>query len=444
MKNKLLLYLFLSMSSLVVNAQKILGGDLSLVPAYEEAGDKWLDADSKDISGTYSDGMITFVHDVAKWNSIRVRLLVDPTTDGKAATCQDLEYVKKLGKRIKDAQMNFLLDIFYSDTWTDVGQQWIPASWNMNRSTDTESLAAKVKSYTTEVVDALVDYGAKPDFIQLGNEVSYGMLWDSFSGKSKNKCFYMSGSYEQYEENIKRFATLLKAAREGVKGSKASSAKIILHCERTLRSSDCSTFYNWVKKAGFDDYDIIGLSYYPFWHGTLTELNATLTELQSSFSDKDIHIVEAGYFNNSGVDATKQDYNTSSTWSYSFEGQAAFLKDLISTLNKYNNVKGLYYWQPEECGNGADANGKNRVMDDWDNRGFWELTWKSGTHSFSGKASLETMQGFLSDPSGINQIVEGQQKSNDYYTLDGRRMNSKPQAKGIYLNNGKKIIINEK
>ena len=186
------------------------------------------------------------------------------------------------------------------------------------------------------------------------------------------------------------------------------------------------------------------MSYYPFWHGTLTELNATLTELQSSFSDKDIHILEAGYFNNSGVDATKQDYNTSSTWSYSFEGQAAFLKDLISTLNKYNNVKGLYYWQPEECGNGADANGKNRVMDDWDNRGFWELTWKSGTHSFSGKASLETMQGFLSGPSGINQIVEGQQKSKDYYTLDGRRMSSKPQAKGIYLNNGKKIIINEK
>lgn len=68
------------------------------------------------INTYYNDGMITYVHEIAGWNAIRVRLLVDPSLDDAPATCQDLDYVKKLGKRIKDAGMSFLLDIFYSDT----------------------------------------------------------------------------------------------------------------------------------------------------------------------------------------------------------------------------------------------------------------------------------------------------------------------------------------
>ena len=127
-------------------SQKYVGGDISLVPAYEEAGDKWLDAEGSIINTKYSDGMITYVHEVAGWNAVRVRILVDPSQDDQPATCQDLEYVKKLGKRIKDAGMNFLLDIFYSDSWTDVSQQWIPTSWNMNKSTAAEALATQVKS----------------------------------------------------------------------------------------------------------------------------------------------------------------------------------------------------------------------------------------------------------------------------------------------------------
>ena len=140
MKKTLLLIVCIVLTT-TVSAQKVIGGDLSLVPAYEAAGDQWLDANGNVINTTYSDGMITYVRDVAKWNSVRVRLLVDPTKDDAPATCQDLDYVKKLGKRIKDAGMSFLLDIFYSDTWTDVSKQWIPASWGYNKSTSAETLA---------------------------------------------------------------------------------------------------------------------------------------------------------------------------------------------------------------------------------------------------------------------------------------------------------------
>jgi hypothetical protein len=105
------------------------------------------------------------------------------------------------------------LDIFYSDTWTDVSQQWIPAAWGYDKNTAKATLAAKVKSYTTEVLNELVTYGATPDFRQIGNEVSYGMLWDNASGKNKRtNLLSTSGSYSTYSNQITRFATLLKAA----------------------------------------------------------------------------------------------------------------------------------------------------------------------------------------------------------------------------------------
>ena len=440
MKKFLLLTLF-SFLTLHISAQKYVGGDLSLVPAYEVAGDKWKDANGNIINSYYNDGMITFVRDVAGWNSVRVRLLGDPSQDSKVATCQDLDYVKKLGKRIKDAGMNFLLDIFYSDTWTDVRQQWIPASWEYNRNTATATIAAKVKSYTTEVLNELVDYGATPDFIQIGNEVSYGMLWDNAANMNKSNAFYFDKDYNKYANQIVRFATLLKAAAEGVRASNCATALIVLHCERTLRSNDTKNFYSWVEQAGFTDYDIIGLSYYPIWHGLLSDLSATLGALQTAFPSKKIHLVEVGYHNNNNFTVKTDEHNTSSTWPYSPAGQASFLNDLITTLADYANVTGLYYWQPEECGNGADANGKNRVMDDWDNRGFWELTWKSGNHNLISNNALMTLKNFLTT-SNIEAITTRTQTSNDaWYTLDGRRLNSQPTAKGIYIHNGKKLLV---
>lgn len=387
-------------------AQKMLGGDLSLVPAYEQAGDKWLDAEGNVINTKYSDGMITFVHEVAGWNAVRVRLLADPSQDDALATCQDLEYVKKLGKRIKDAGMNFLLDIFYSDTWTDVSQQWIPTSWNMNRSTSTEMLAAQVKSYTTEVLNELTAYGAQPDYVQIGNEVSYGMLWDNLAGKNNSTHFFnLSSGYDAQSTKINRFATLLKAAAEGVRASNSSAAKIVLHCERTKSSGQVKNFYTWVQQAGFTDYDVIGLSYYPLWHGTLSELKTTLATVQNSFPTKEIQIVETGYYH---TDFTPKsgETDTRSTWPYSPSGQAAFLKDLIAALKSYSNVTGLYYWQPEECGNGADADGNNRVMGNWDNRGFWSISWKSGTHAFNSKNALMTLKTFISDSTDDDQPTD--------------------------------------
>lgn len=395
MKLKTLLISLLTTVAVTTQAQttKLVGGDLSLVPAYEAAGDVWLDADGNSINN-----MITYVRDVAKWNSVRVRLLVDPSQDAVPATCQDIEYVKKLGKRIKDAGMTFLLDIFYSDTWTDVSQQWIPTSWNMNRNTTTETIAAKVKSYTTEAINTLTAYGAKPDFVQIGNEVSYGMLWDNLTDKNKNTWFFNNSSgYTAQQTKIDRFAAILKAAAEGVRASNASTAKIILHNERTSNSDQVVNFYTWVNQAGFTDYDIIGLSYYPKWHGYLSNLKTVLTNLKNAFQGKKVQIVETGYHHTTPYSFASSDFDTSSIWAYSPAGQAAFLADLIEALNGFDNVDGLYYWQPEECGNGADDSGTNRVMNDWDNRGFWHISWKTGSHALDSKDALMTLMTFIGE-----------------------------------------------
>ncbi|MCD8291420.1 MAG: arabinogalactan endo-1,4-beta-galactosidase [Prevotella sp.] len=430
---------------------RVVGGDISLVPAYETAGDDWLDANGNSITNNYSDGMLGYLRDVAGWTAIRVRLLVDPTLDDKEqydeylATCQDLDYVKALGKRIKDAGMYFLLDIFYSDTWTDVSKQWIPESWGMDKSTDTEILAAQVKSYTTDVINQLVDYGAAPDYVQLGNEVSYGMLWDSFSGKNNSSHFFnLSSSYSAQQTKIDRFATLLNAGAEGVRQSNAPTAKIVLHSERTSNSTQTKNFYDWVEQGGFTDYDVIGLSYYPAWQGSLSNLESTLSTLTSAYPDKEIQIVETGYYSYPDVEnwlsSSEQQY---CTWGYGTSAQANFISDLTSTLNNYSNVTGLYYWQPEECGNGADADGNNRIKGSWDYRGFWELSWKSESHQLISSDALMNVQNFnhtkLND-TGISSVTTSPTISTSIYNIQGMRVKD-TSRKGLYIINGKKVVV---
>ena len=106
-----------------VLAQNYVGGDLSVLLKYEEQNATYLDKD-----GTAISDVLAFVKQQG-WNTIRVRMFNDPSKDTDKNVCQDIEYVKKLGKRIKDAGLKFMLDIHYSDTWADPGQQIIPYAW---------------------------------------------------------------------------------------------------------------------------------------------------------------------------------------------------------------------------------------------------------------------------------------------------------------------------
>ena len=143
------------------HAQRFVGGDISLLPSYEENGTKYLDKDGRTISD-----VIAFSADNGL-NAMRVRLFVEPanasSVDKGQGVRQDLDYVKALGKRIKDAGMAFLLDFHYSDSWADPSKQWTPKAW---LGLSDSELAQKVYDYTKDCLQQLSDAGATPDFIR--------------------------------------------------------------------------------------------------------------------------------------------------------------------------------------------------------------------------------------------------------------------------------------
>ncbi len=434
-----ILFTLCCLIALSATAQKYVGGDLSLIPSYEKNGAKYLDKDGKAISG----GMIKYLK-AQGWNAVRVRLFVDPSNATRAekgqGVCQNLDYVVALGKQIKDEGLAFMLDFHYSDTWADPAKQWTPKDW---LSLTDEQLYYKIYEYTKDCLDKCVKGGATPDFIQTGNEISYGMLYgkgiiteDVYEGDNRYTKYKGSDSsykkvYAGQTSNWNRFINLLKNASKACR-EVCPEAKIILHTERIPNPSYMVTYYKQMETDGVD-YDIIGLSYYPYHHGKLSVLDTALTNLENNFSKK-IQIVETGYYH---VYYPTQDitYPKSNfpTWPDTDAGQLQFAKDLIATLKNHKNVNGLYWWFAEANEYGLDWSTK-RVTDGWYNASLFDNS--------TGKAmqALYELKNFNDGSSGISNINADKTADEAWYTLDGRRM-TEPTANGIYINQGKKIIV---
>ena len=334
MKKTLLLIML--MASTTTFAQKYVGGDISMLTKYEDAGVVYKDKDGNAVQP------LTFFKEQGL-NAMRVRLFVDPSLDNDKAVCQDLEYVKALGKRIKDAGHKFMLDFHYSDTWADPGKQWTPDAW---KTLNDEALATKLYEYTKSCLEALKAAGAEPDFIQTGNEISYGMLW-GVAGTTANRCYTNSP-----DANWNRFFSLLNKAGAACREI-CPHAKIIIHSERVGAKDVLIDYFDRIKTASID-YDIIGLSYYPAYHGDLATLEGALRVLEERNYGKDIMIVETGYCYAWALDGTTFDYTA--TYPYTEEGQRQFTADLITSLNKYKSVKGLFWWWMEDNGNKGVTN----------------------------------------------------------------------------------------
>ena len=415
-----LLFAFVALS-VCANAQKYVGGDISLLPTYEEHGVHYLGYGG---NKEQVQDPVKYFADSAKWNAERVRLFVNPANasseDKNEGVHQDLDYVTRLGKRIKDAGQAFMLDFHYSDTWTDPGQHATPMSWN---STNPDVLADSVYEYTKRCLQHLVANGAKPDFIQPGNEITYGMLWPT------GHCYPSGANY-----GTGTFANFVKYLKSGIRACKevCPDAKIVIQTEMS-RSTNVTTFYNTLGSQV--DYDVIGLSYYPDWHGPLTTLDGVLSTLESQHSDKEIMIVETGYEPKWQLD--KPTYTPSQLgWALSEDGQKQFTADLINELNKHSKVTGLFWWLPEDNEFWAD---RNPARSTWWNASLYTQN--------TGKplAAMFELQRFIeSNTTGINNIKGGNAKSDKvddkWFNLQGQRI-SKPTVKGLYINGGKKVVV---
>jgi arabinogalactan endo-1,4-beta-galactosidase len=353
--------------------QKYVGGDISMLPLYEQHNQPYRDAYGKKI-----DNPLTWFVSACGWNTFRVRLFVDPDKTDPSLS-QDLAYVTALGKRIKDAGAYFMLDFHYSDTWVDATHIQAPKAWKGKSDAD---MAAQVGTYTHEVLQALKNAGATPDLVQVGNEIMYGL------------CDIKVAPYEKGDSNWSGYLGLLKAGCDAVR-DECPQAQIIIHTDRPANSGYNRYYYNKLVDANIA-FDIIGLSYYPFWHGYLTDdqvksktdknnLVKALKQLAVDFPTKRVHIVECAYnfdyWPSKGVN-----YDTRDVWPCSKEGQYNFVKDLVDELRQLDNVDGINYWFPEEAGNGDDTDwntSKGTVLWTWQNRGFWNPNNTSSGHAIN-------------------------------------------------------------
>ena len=328
-----------------MQAQKYVGGDISLLPTYEEHGAKYMDKNGQAISD-----MLAFLKNQGL-NAMRVRLFVDPSLASDEAkgqgVRQDLEYVKALGKRIKDAGMQLLLDFHYSDTWADPANQSTPQLFISVNTPATEY----IYQYTKDCLTALVEAGATPDFIQTGNEITYGMMWDIGCKVEANSAWdgYKDDHWDSFSTALKNAG---KACREV-----CPNAKIIIHTERIANIPQVTDYYQKIDKYGVD-YDIIGTSYYPYYHGKMEQLDKALTQFEANFPNKQIMVVETGCAYHYKLGDKDQDYPLT------YEGQRQFTAELVATLNKHPKVNGLFWWFLEANEYGLDWKTK-RVTDKW-------------------------------------------------------------------------------
>lgn len=353
MKKTIVLFALLGMM-MVANAQpkRLLGGDVSLLPSYEQQGTVYKDFDGRQVK------LLPFLKQQG-WNAIRVRLFVDPQNapeDHKGeGVCQDLNYVIGLCRQIKKAGMQIMLDFHYSDTWADPGKQFTPKRWE---GCDRKTMTDSVYAYTKASLQVMKKAGISPELIQVGNEITNGMLWPT--GKLYPKEDSNTTTEERWDILCGFLEAGCKACREV-----CPKAQIIIHTEKAGNWDVTRNYYTQLRRHGID-YDIIGLSYYPMWHGTIPNLGENLNRLNWLFPEKSVMIVEAAAYYSHERDHWAKADQYAEFYPISVEGQTQFTRELVSELKKHHNVTGLFWWFPEENAFG------NTVTKGWLNRGLFD------------------------------------------------------------------------
>jgi len=246
----------------------------------------------------------------------------------------------RMAERVAAQGMGLLLDVHYSDTWADPGHQTKPAAW---RGVDSAALQDSVRIYTRQVIAALTARGVTPDAVQIGNEITAGFLWDD--GR-------VGGEFDTPEQ-WDRFAALLRAAIAGVREATppGDTVRVVLHVDRGGDADGTVRFFDQLVARGVD-FDWIGLSYYPWWHGTLGDLRRTLGVLAPRYG-KPILVVETAYpWTLRWFDDVHNIVGTPeqllSGYPAGPDGQLRFLRDVIRTvLDAPGGLgRGVVYWEP--------------------------------------------------------------------------------------------------
>jgi beta-galactosidase len=243
---------------------KIIGADISFLPELEADGMKFSD------KGVEKDA-IEILKDHG-FNYVRLRIFNDPAQDSGYSPGKgfcDLDNTLKMAKRVKAAGLGLLLDFHYSDYWADPGKQNKPAAW---KGQSFKELKKSLYDFTRETMMALEKQGTLPDMVQVGNEINHGMVWP-----------------EGNIQNPDQLAQLIAAGTAAVK-SVAPQTILLIHVALGGQNEETVFFIDEMTKRQVP-FDIIGLSYYPKWHGTADDLRDNMLDLIKRYN-KDLVVVE--------------------------------------------------------------------------------------------------------------------------------------------------------
>ncbi len=283
------------------------GGDISWLPQMEATGYKFYDK-----NGTQGD-CFKILKDLG-FNTVRLRTWVNPSDNIYSGHCSTSETVA-MAKRASSWGMKVMIDFHYSDSWADPGKQIKPAAW---KGLNFDRLKAAMYDYTVGVMQALKDAGVQPEWVQVGNEIPGGLLLPDGS-----------------TDNWPQLAQLLNTGYDAVKKVSPGS-KVILHVDQ---GNNNQRFRWWFDNATNQKvrYDVIGVSYYPYWLEGKPDYTLSIEDLGFNLKDmaarynKEVMVVEVG-----GEDTKVQ--NT-------YDMLVAVIKKVRAVPGKKGT--GVLYWEPE-------------------------------------------------------------------------------------------------
>lgn len=334
-------------------------------------------------------------------NWVRIRVWNNPydaNGNGYGGGNNDIEKAKNMGKLATDAGLKVLIDFHYSDFWADPAAQDAPKAWEEYSLSEKETA---VYNFTLDSLTSLHNAGVDVRMVQVGNETNNGICGESSSNWANMATIFNAGSsaVRAYEESV-----------FGAGTEDGSEVLVALHFTEP-QSGNQATFASNLESNGVD-YDVFATSYYPFWHGTLENLQNVLSSIASSY-DKKVMVAETSYAytyedgdgheNNVRAD---QANSLALNYNISIQGQADSLTDIMKTMSNTTNGIGMFYWEPawipvqvydKDASNAAEILASNKAK--------WEQFGSGWAASYSAEYDAENAGRYYGGSSWDNQAL---------------------------------------